>query len=51
MQEKNPHAAALGRLARGVRKTITQAEREARRLRLAEARKSRWPKIKTEEKP
>ena len=41
---KNPHAVALGRKAKGVKKRIGQDEREARRKRMAEARKNRWKK-------
>jgi hypothetical protein len=41
---KNPAAVALGRLAKGIPKTYTQAERERRKQRLAEARKKRWNK-------
>ena len=42
----NPHASALGRLARGKPKVYTAAERARRRARLAEVRKRRWPKKK-----
>lgn len=38
---KNPAAVALGRLAKGVPKTITEEDRQARRERLAIARKRR----------
>jgi len=39
---KNPHAVALGRKAKGVKKNVSLDEREARRKRMAEARKNRW---------
>ena len=45
--KKNPAAVALGRMARGIPKTITADERAARSLRLAKARESRWPKKRT----
>jgi hypothetical protein len=37
-------AAYLGHLTKGVAKTLTDEERKRRSLRLAEARKKRWPK-------
>jgi hypothetical protein len=37
-------ASALGRLAKGVPKKLSAAERERRRRSLAEARETRWPK-------
>lgn len=40
----NKAAQALGRLARGVKKNLTEWEREARRRRMAEARAFRWKK-------
>jgi hypothetical protein len=40
----NGAARALAKLARGVPKSYSKAERERRRKRLAEARKKRWPK-------
>jgi hypothetical protein len=40
----NKAAQALGRLGRGKPKRISQAERQRRRQRLAEARKLRWAK-------
>lgn len=40
----NRAAQALGRLARGVPKSYTREEIEARTKRLAEARLKRWPK-------
>ncbi len=40
---KNESAAALGRLAKGKRKTLTDQERERRRLALAQYRLKRWP--------
>jgi hypothetical protein len=43
----NKAAQQLGRLAKGVPKKITEAERQARRERAAKARESRW-KTKTE---
>jgi hypothetical protein len=46
----NKAAQALGRLAKGVPKTFTKAERERRRLRLAAVRAKRWP-AKAESKP
>jgi len=42
--KKNKHASALGKLSKGKKKDISQKEREARAKRMAEARKSRWPK-------
>ena len=39
----NKHAQALGRLAKGKKKTLTKSERERRRKRLAKAREKRWP--------
>jgi hypothetical protein len=42
--KKNPHAAALGRLSKGKKKTLTTEERAARAKRMAKARLSRWPK-------
>ena len=38
----NEHAQAMGRMGRGVKKTLTQAERDRRSERLAVARLSRW---------
>jgi hypothetical protein len=38
----NEHAQALGRLAKGKRKTLTAQEIEARTAKLTEARKLRW---------
>ncbi len=43
-------AAALGRLGKGVKKTLTGVERKARKKRLALARLKRWPKKKSENK-
>ncbi len=43
-------ASALGRLAKGVPKRLSEAERDRRRRSLAEARENRWPK-KTISKP
>ena len=40
----NRAAQALGRLARGVRKSLTDAERKRRAEALAKARTKRWPK-------
>lgn len=45
--KKNPHAQALGRMARGIPKTLTPEQRAARRLLLAECRKRRWPSLTT----
>lgn len=44
-QAKDARLAAsyLGSLAKGHKKTLTQAERDRRAGRLAEARKKRWP--------
>jgi hypothetical protein len=36
---KNPHAQALAALAKGKKKNFSQAERDRRRKRIAEARK------------
>ncbi|MDD2710123.1 MAG: hypothetical protein PHV34_19235 [Verrucomicrobiae bacterium] len=41
-------AAQLGHRSKGVAKTITLKEREARRQRMAEARAKRWVKSKQE---
>jgi hypothetical protein len=41
---KNPAAVALGRLAGGKKKTLTESEIDRRTQRLADARKKRWPK-------
>ena len=46
MKPKNPAAVSLGKLARGVPKSFTQAELDRRRKRLADARVKRWPKRK-----
>ena len=43
----NRAASALGKMAKGVPKKITEAESKARALRVAEARKKRWVKEKT----
>jgi hypothetical protein len=40
----NKAAQALGRMARGVPKNYSKAELARRAKRLAEARKTRWPK-------
>jgi hypothetical protein len=40
----NNAAAALGRMAKGVPKRLSEAERERRRRSLADAREKRWPK-------
>lgn len=48
---KNKAAQALGRLAKGVPKTISQAERRRRAERLALARQSRWPEDKRKAQP
>jgi len=40
----NKAAQALGRLAKGVKKTLTREEIEKRTKRLTEARKKRWVK-------
>jgi hypothetical protein len=40
--KKNPIAVALGKLAKGKPKTLTEEERQARRQRMAEARAKRW---------
>jgi hypothetical protein len=39
----NRAAQELGRMGKGKPKTLTDAERKRRSLRLAEARKKRWP--------
>lgn len=44
---KNKHASALGKLAKGKRKSISQEESIRRSQRMANARSKRWPK-KTE---
>ena len=36
-------ASLLGKMAKGKKKTLTDEERRKRGLRLAEARKKRWP--------
>lgn len=40
----NPAAQELGRLGKGKPKKLTEAQRDAKRKLLAEARKSRWIK-------
>jgi hypothetical protein len=40
---KNPAAQALGRMAKGCKKKISEAERKARAERMAHARKYRRP--------
>ena len=40
---KNPAAVALGRLAGGKKKNLTESEIDRRTKRLEEARKKRWP--------
>jgi hypothetical protein len=39
---KNKAAQALGRMAKGIKKNISAAERAARAQRMAAARKMRW---------
>lgn len=39
----NRHAQALGRLAKGKKKTLSEQEIQNRKDRLSEARKLRWP--------
>lgn len=41
--KKNPHAQALGRLTKGIKKTLTPEQREEKAKLLGEARKKRWP--------
>lgn len=41
---KNPAAVALGKLAKGHKKSVSKRESAARRERLANARKRRWVK-------
>lgn len=41
---KNKAAVLLGRMARGVKKTLTDEQREFRRRQLAKARLKRWTK-------
>jgi hypothetical protein len=41
---KNKHAVALGKLGRGIKKTLTDEQKEAQRVRLAKARERRWTK-------
>lgn len=45
---KNPAAVALGRLAKGKPKTLSEAERQRRRELLAKVRKLRWVRKPTE---
>ncbi len=40
----NKAASALGKLAKGKKKTLTDQQRAEQAARLAEARKKRWPK-------
>jgi hypothetical protein len=40
----NKAAQQLGKLAKGVTKTLSPAQREQRRRQLAAARQNRWPK-------
>lgn len=42
----NKHAQALGRMSKGKPKTITEAERVRRRMRMAKAREYRLSKLK-----
>lgn len=42
----NKHAQALGKLNKGKKKVLTPEESQARRDRLAEARKKRWNSLK-----
>ncbi len=42
--KKNPMAVALGKLAKGKKKTLSKAERARRKERMAKAREKRWPK-------
>lgn len=44
MKVKNKAAQELGRLNKGVRKVLSEMERQRRGLRLVEARKARWVK-------
>ena len=46
MSSPNPHAVALGRLARGIPKRITAADRERRRQDLARARAIRLARLR-----
>lgn len=46
MSSPNPHAVALGRLARGIPKRITAADRERRRRDLARARAIRLARLR-----
>ena len=47
MPDPSSIAAALGRMANGVPKKLSAAERERRRRSLSEARANRWPKKPT----
>jgi hypothetical protein len=44
----NKAAQALGRLAKGKQKTLTEAERKRRAASLAAAREKRWPAKKSD---
>lgn len=44
-KQKNAAAVALGRRARGVKKTITEADREGRRQRMLKIRQNRKPAL------
>jgi hypothetical protein len=42
MNQAQKAASLLGKMAKGIKKTLTDEERHKRSLRLAEARKKRW---------
>jgi hypothetical protein len=44
LESMNKAASQLGKLAKGVKKTLSKEEIARRTKRLAEARKKRWPK-------
>jgi hypothetical protein len=44
MNEARKAASLLGKLGKGVKKTITEEDRQGRIRRLADARQKRWPR-------
>jgi hypothetical protein len=50
MTEKNEVAVALGKLAKGKKKTLTEQQRQKLVEAMAAAREKRWPKNKEDKK-
>jgi hypothetical protein len=50
MKKKNPIAVALGRMAAGKAKTLTDTERQRRADALSKVRSKRWPEKKPKKK-